>query len=148
MLVVDTPGAVHRYRFEGYAPGILVVAGPDAGMVEFCIDGGAFRRQDLFTRCSSSLHIPWAYVLEAGLTPGPHERTLRASSYSNAGSLGHAVRIVHLLATDRCTPVSSVPSSAPGDREGTDVDVTRHGSSHKQGILDVIGLGIAVTLTA
>lgn len=98
MLVSETPGAECRYRFDGTAVGLFVAAGPDAGIVEYSIDGGPFRRQDLFTRWSKTLHIPWTYVLDGDLTAGPHELTLRVSGDANADSTGHAVRIAHFLA--------------------------------------------------
>ncbi len=97
MLVSETAGAECRFAFEGTAVGIFVAAGPDAGVVEFQLDGGAWRRQNLFTNWSSTLHIPWAYVLDADLAPGPHEVTLRVSAEKDEKSSGHAVRVVHLL---------------------------------------------------
>lgn len=97
MLVSETPGAACRFAFEGTAAGIFVAAGPDAGTVEYSIDGAPFRKQDLFTQWSPQLHIPWTYLLDADLLPGPHVLTLRVSAESNAQSRGHAVRIVHML---------------------------------------------------
>ena len=97
MLVGETPGEECRFAFEGSAVGIFVAAGPDAGTVEFRIDGGAWRKQNLFTSWSPTLHIPWAYVLDADLSPGAHELTLRVSAEADSKSTGHAIRIAHLL---------------------------------------------------
>jgi lysophospholipase L1-like esterase len=98
MLVAEEPGATLTLKFDGTAAGIFVAAGPDAGIVEFSIDGKPFRAADLFTHWSSGLHIPWAYVLDAGIEAGAHELTLRISEKKNDDSKGHAARIVNFLA--------------------------------------------------
>ncbi len=97
MLVSETPGATCRFAFDGSAAGVFVAAGPDAGMLEFAIDGGSFRSRNLFTEWSTGLHIPWAYVLEADLNPGRHELVLRVAADADPRSRGHAVRIAHML---------------------------------------------------
>ena len=97
MLIAETPGEQCRFAFEGTAVGIFVAAGPDAGTVEFQLDGGAWRKQNLFTTWSPTLHIPWAYVLDADLAPGQHELVMRVSADADPKSTGHAVRIAHLL---------------------------------------------------
>lgn len=97
MLVAARPGETARFRFEGTAVGLFAVAGPDAGTLEFSIDGGPFRSLDLFTAWSARLHLPWAYVLDADLAPGPHEVTLRASARQHPQSKGTAIRVAHLL---------------------------------------------------
>lgn len=98
MLLGETPGEECRFAFEGTAVGIFVAAGPDAGTVEFQIDGGAWRKQNLFTSWSTTLHIPWAYVLDADLPAGRHELRMRVSGGSDPKSTGHAVRVTHILA--------------------------------------------------
>jgi len=100
MLVATEPGATLRLQFHGTAVGLFVAAGPDAGTVEYSIDGGPFRRRDLFTKWSGGLHLPWAQVLEADLNDGPHELFLRPASKKNPGSKGHVVRIAHFLVND------------------------------------------------
>ncbi|MCX6624966.1 MAG: SGNH/GDSL hydrolase family protein, partial [Acidobacteria bacterium] len=97
MLVSGKPGATARFRFQGTAVGIFIVAGPDTGIVEFSIGGGAFRGVDTFTRYSPKLHIPFAHVLDADLAPGAHELVLRVSERKNPQSTGTAVRIRHML---------------------------------------------------
>ncbi len=98
MLVAEAAGATLKFKFEGTAVGIFVPAGPDAGTVEYRIDGGAAKTQDLFTHWSGGLHIPWAFVLAADLSQGKHELELRVAEKSNEKSKGHAVRIVYFLA--------------------------------------------------
>jgi len=98
MLVATEPGAELRLSFEGTAVGLLVAAGPDVGIVEFAIDGGRTRRVDQFTRWSTGLHIPWAYMLDDDLEPGRHELVLRTTDQKHTESRGHAARIVAFLA--------------------------------------------------
>ena len=98
MLVATEPGAILKLYFKGTAVGLLVVAGPDVGVLEYRINGGPYRAVDQFTQWSEGLHIPWAYLLEADLAQGEHELTLRTTSKKNTDSHGHAARIVKFLA--------------------------------------------------
>jgi hypothetical protein len=77
MLIGDAATGECRFAFEGSAVGIFVAAGPDAGVVEYRVDDGAWRKQNLATSWSKTLHIPWAYVLNGDLTNGQHELTMR-----------------------------------------------------------------------
>jgi hypothetical protein len=97
MLVAEQPGATLKLKFSGTAIGIFVAAGPDAGIVEYSVDGQPFAAHDLFTQWSSGLHIPWTYVLTGDLTEGEHELTLRTAEKKNPTSTGHACRIVNFL---------------------------------------------------
>jgi sialidase-1 len=97
VLQADRPGARLKLRFAGRAIGLFVAAGPDAGMVEYSVDGAPYGELNLFTRWSARLHLPWAYVLGAELGPGVHELRLRVSERKHAKSRGHACRIVHFL---------------------------------------------------
>lgn len=97
MLVGERPGARFDFAFRGRAVGLFVAAGNDAGTLEYRIDGGAWRRQDLFTRWSGGLHLPWLYVLEAELDPDTHHGLeVRIAEAKSAASRGHACRVVHL----------------------------------------------------
>jgi len=93
MLIAETPGGVLKYDFEGNAVGIAVAAGQDAGIVEYRIDKGEWKTQDLFTQWSSGLHLPWFYTLGAGLNPGKHRLELRILPVKNTQSKGTACRI-------------------------------------------------------
>jgi sialidase-1 len=98
MLVAAEPGAELTLDFDGTAVGILVAAGPDAGIVGYAIDGGEARVCNLYTAWSGGLHLPWAYVLDADLEPGRHRLTLRVAEATDARSRGTAVRIASFLA--------------------------------------------------
>ncbi len=93
-LVGEKPGAKFTLDFEGKAIGILVAAGPDAGTVEYSVDGNYYKSIDLFTRWSADLHLPWLYVLEDELSnKRGHQLILRISEHKNEKSKGHACRI-------------------------------------------------------
>lgn len=93
VLEATTPGSELTLAFSGTAIGITLPAGYDAGILEFKVDGGAFKQQDLFTKWSAGLHIPWIYMLETNLKPGKHVLTLRMSDKKNERSKGTACRI-------------------------------------------------------
>jgi sialidase-1 len=97
-LIAEEPGATLRLKFEGTGVGVFVAAGPDAGIVEFRIDGRPSATRNLFTRWSGGLHLPWAQVLAADLAPGKHEMQLRVTPATDARSKGRAVRIIYFLA--------------------------------------------------
>lgn len=97
MLVGVAPGASLSLSFEGRAVGLWVAAGPDAGALDYRVDGGPWRRQDLFTRWSGGLHLPWVHVLEAELEYAPHRLDLRIAEARSERSRGHAARIVHFV---------------------------------------------------
>jgi hypothetical protein len=96
-LVSEVPGEVATFKFKGNAVGVFVAAGPDAGQLQFRIDGGEWQTRDLFTQWSSGLHLPWAVVLAAGLPEVAHSLELRVDEARNSASKGTAVRVLHFL---------------------------------------------------
>lgn len=97
MLVSSTPGSEITFTFEGTAIGICNVAGPDAGIIEYSIDGGEYQRKDLFTPWSDRLHMNLYLVFDDMLSDTRHELKIRISESKNEKSIGHACRIVHFL---------------------------------------------------
>lgn len=97
MLCASKPGAKLKVKFHGRAIGIAVAAGPDAGMIDYKIDGGEWKTVDLYTKWSSWLHLPWYYVLEAELQDTEHELTIKIDDDNNAESKGNACRIKHFF---------------------------------------------------
>lgn len=89
MLVGKQAGDSFTLQFEGKAVGIMVAAGPDAGMIEFSIDGGKAKTLDLFTEWSSHLYLPWYHTLASELQPGVHTLRLSISKDRNESSLGN-----------------------------------------------------------
>lgn len=98
LLCATQPGAETSLTFSGRAIGAYVLAGPDAGAVEVSVDGGPFRRHDLYHRFSRGLHYPRTVVFDGDLNPGEHTLRLRISRQSSEGSKGHAVRILQFVA--------------------------------------------------
>ena len=88
MLVGKHPGDSFTLHFEGKAVGIMVAAGPDAGMIGINIDGGRNRTMDLFTLWSSQLYLPWYYTLASELEPGPHILKVEIINDRNEKSVG------------------------------------------------------------
>ena len=97
MLCAGTPGSELQLKFRGKAIGLAVAAGPDAGMIEYSIDGAGYEPLDLFTQWSPHLHLPWYYVLEAEFSNKRHEIFIRISQDKNPESLGNACRIKHFF---------------------------------------------------
>ncbi|MGN1265143.1 MAG: alpha/beta fold hydrolase, partial [Muribaculaceae bacterium] len=58
MLVADKAGASLSLDFEGSAVGIFCVAGPDACVLEYSIDGAPFKSLDTFTEWSAHIYLP------------------------------------------------------------------------------------------
>ena len=96
-LVGTAPGAEFEFDFEGTGAGLFITAGPDAGRIEFSVDGGAYRQIDTFTRWSAGLHLPWAVILDDGLKNGQHTVTVRIAEGHNDKGTGTALRVFHLL---------------------------------------------------
>lgn len=93
--VATEPGAEFEFTFEGTGCGLFIATGPDAGQIEFSLDGGAWRTLDTVTQWSSGLHLPWALMLDDQLKPGPHTARVRLAA-SNPPSRS-ALRVFHLL---------------------------------------------------
>jgi sialidase-1 len=93
VLEATQPGASFQLRFTGKAIGLFVTSGPDAGIIEYSIDGSDFRKVDQFTQWSGSLHLPWLIILEDKLARGKHLLKIRMSPERNQASKGSACRI-------------------------------------------------------
>ncbi len=98
LLLADEVGAELSLGFRGRAVGIYLLAGPDAGIVEYSIDGEPFRSVDLYHRFSKGLHYPRTVIFDADLEPGKHELVLRIAGSRNEDRTGHAVRILSFVA--------------------------------------------------
>ena len=97
MLVGENPGDSFEVNFKGRAVGLLVVAGPDAGIIEYKIDNGKWNKQDLFTQWSGWVHLPSLYVLAAELNRKKiHKVEVRIAKQKNKRSRGNACRVVNI----------------------------------------------------
>jgi sialidase-1 len=88
----DTTGSF-SFNFTGKAVGIFVLAGPEAGIINYSIDGGTFKKIDPFTEWSHLLYLPWLLMLETELKTGKHTLTVRSSNEKNSKSAGSSIRI-------------------------------------------------------
>ena len=89
MLIGDQTSKPLKISFKGNAVGLAVAAGPDAGIIEYSIDGGAWQKQDLFTKHSTAYHLPWYFMLADGLRNGKHILKIKLSTEKNEKSIGH-----------------------------------------------------------
>ena len=93
MLIGKYPADTYTLKFKGNAVGIVAVCGPDEGIIEYRIDKGPWKTQDLFTKHSRGLYLPWYYTLGLDLESGQHELQIKLSSQKNPNSKG---RTCHL----------------------------------------------------
>jgi lysophospholipase L1-like esterase len=94
LLTTEQDGKETTVKFMGRALGAYVLAGPDAGVVEASIDGGEWKRVDLYHRYSRGLHYPRTVMFATDLESGAHTAKLRLSAKSNPASKGTAARIL------------------------------------------------------
>jgi sialidase-1 len=93
MLSSNKIGSKLHLKFKGNVIGVAVAAGQDAGIIEYRVDGKNWKKYDLFTQWSKSLHLPWFCTLENTLTDGEHTLEIRISAEKNIQSIGNACRI-------------------------------------------------------
>lgn len=98
LLFAHQVGAEASLDFQGSAIGMYVLAGPDAGTLEYSIDDQPFKQADLYHRFSRGLHYPRTVMLDADLSSGAHRVVFRISESKHRSSSGHAVRILNFVA--------------------------------------------------
>jgi sialidase-1 len=96
-LVSTVVGSEFTLDFTGTAVGICIASGPDAGVLEYSIDGKQYPKLDLYTQWSSFLHLPWYLVLDDQLKDKRHKLSVKIDSEKNPKSLGNACRIFYFL---------------------------------------------------
>ncbi|MDR2441116.1 MAG: GDSL-type esterase/lipase family protein [Planctomycetaceae bacterium] len=75
LLCCDQSGKELTFEFDGKAVGAFVLAGPDAGIVEYQIDNQPVKQTVLFHHFSNNLHYPRTVMFDDQLKTGKH--TLR-----------------------------------------------------------------------
>ncbi|MFT6807118.1 MAG: sialidase-1 [Saprospiraceae bacterium] len=93
MLISTTPRSQLQFLFTGSTIGIAVAAGQDAGIIEYRIDNGHWHQQNLFTKWSASLHLPWYFTLATDLSDSAHVLELKVAENRDERSIGNACRI-------------------------------------------------------
>jgi sialidase-1 len=96
-LIAEKPAAELKLKFSGKAIGICIGSGPDAGIIEYSVDGRKFKQVDLYTQWSGGLHLPWYIMLEDELKKKSHTLVIRISSEKNQKTKGNSCRILHFL---------------------------------------------------
>ena len=94
LLTAEKPGKEATLKFKGRALGAYVLAGPDAGTLEVSIDGGKWKRVDLYHHYSRGLNYPRTVMFASDLKAGEHTAKIRLSEKSNLKSKGTAARIL------------------------------------------------------
>lgn len=77
------------HTFAGSTLAAFVLAGPDAGVVEVSVDGGDWRKIDLFHHHSKALNYPRTVLLAEGLSGTYHSIAIRTSEKRNPKSEGN-----------------------------------------------------------
>ena len=95
LLCCETPGRETVVKFNGSALGAYVLAGPDAGVIEVSMDGGAWKSHDLYHRYSRGLHYPRTVMFATDLKSSDHTARIRMSKKSNKASKGSSARILN-----------------------------------------------------
>ena len=72
----------------------MLIVRPDAGVMEVSIDGGQWKRVDLYHHYSRGLNYPRTVMFAADLKAGEHTAKFRLSGKSNPKSKGTAARIL------------------------------------------------------
>ncbi|MGC6448385.1 MAG: SGNH/GDSL hydrolase family protein, partial [Rubripirellula sp.] len=94
ILSASTVGAEMKLDFKGTAIGLYILAGPDAGAVEYQIDDQPVQTKDLYHRFSKGLHYPRTVILDDQLSEGSHRISIRVTEASDRKNSGTAVRIM------------------------------------------------------
>lgn len=96
-LTATSAGSEFEFNFDGNAAGLMIAAGPEAGIIEVTCDDGPAKKIDTFTSWSRSLYLPWAVMLADGLASGHHRIHIKLLDEHNARSTGTALHVFNLL---------------------------------------------------
>lgn len=91
----DVAGNYLYHTFSGSMLGAFVLAGPDAGIMEVSIDGGDWKKVDLYHRYSKGLNYPRSVVLGDGLGHTLHTAAIRVAEEKNPESQGNTATILY-----------------------------------------------------
>jgi len=96
----SVPGSELSCRFTGRGIGAFVLAGPDAGRLEYRIDDGAWQTVELYHHYSRGLHYPRTVMFSSDLEPGEHRLEVRVSAGHHTDSRGTAARILDFVVNE------------------------------------------------
>lgn len=92
-LTGEYPGKIIKFQFKGDAVGIEVISVADAGIIEYSIDGAAWKRIDLFVSASENNQESLFITLGENLKNRRHTLQIRLIEESNNESLGNKCTI-------------------------------------------------------
>ncbi len=97
-LVAEDDSRDLTFKFKGRAVGIMVMSGPDAGQVEYTIDGKRYPTLELFTSNSPFQHLARYFMMDNELDANKtHTLKIRIADQANEKSTGNACRIISFL---------------------------------------------------
>jgi hypothetical protein len=96
----SVPGAELSCSFRGRAIGAFVLAGPDAGRLEYSIDDGPWQTVELYYQYSRGLHYPRTVMFSSDLKAGDHRLQVRLSAEHHADSKGTSARILDFVVNE------------------------------------------------
>jgi lysophospholipase L1-like esterase len=94
LLCCDQPGKELTFEFDGNAVGAFILAGPDAGVVEYQIDRQPVKQTILFHHFSGNLHYPRTVMFDDQLEMGKHTLRLWIADTVPPQSKGTVSRIL------------------------------------------------------
>ena len=98
LLTSTTAGSELTLSFDGRAIGAYLLAGPDAGGLEYTIDDQPAAQIDVHHTFSRGLHYPRTVMFSADLKPGPHRLKLRVTQPADRTGSGSSIRILQFVA--------------------------------------------------
>lgn len=87
-------GAELEFEFEGGTVGAFVLAGDEAGVLEYSIDGAKPKKFDMYSKFSGRLFLPYVIIFGTGLGEGNHTLSLKMLEEKNPQSKGNACQII------------------------------------------------------
>ncbi|MBN2635307.1 MAG: hypothetical protein JXR61_03495 [Prolixibacteraceae bacterium] len=93
LLTGEYPGKIIKFQFKGDAVGIEVISVADAGLIEYSIDGVAWKRQDLYVPASIKNQESLFFTLGENLKNRRHTLQIRLIEDRNTESLGNKCTI-------------------------------------------------------
>ncbi|MEC3907227.1 alpha/beta hydrolase fold domain-containing protein [Tamlana sp. 2201CG12-4] len=94
LLVANGDKGWLKLNFTGSAIGMIALSGPDAGTIEYSIDGSEYQLFDQYTTNSYYQHLPRYFVLASELdAQKKHTIKIRMAKIPNSQSEGNACRI-------------------------------------------------------
>ncbi|MEC0201213.1 SGNH/GDSL hydrolase family protein [Paenibacillus lautus] len=94
----DHPNASFTFTVEGQSGGLLLLCGPDTGILEYSINGGSFVRVNPFDEWCLNAYRPVSIHFPRLRVRGPISIVVRNTGLKDKRSLGTGMRVLKLLA--------------------------------------------------